>query len=169
MNLFDQTTSAHRAPESLAESVRRTADRLDPQGLPGPFRDPQREASQANSEFLFRLLPRIEDSVGAGIRTSVNDDILDREGVEPLPELWVKRVAGIRLQGIDLREPFEVESGKPLHDFIWHVTKFVQTALGKHIAFDVRALVRVGGNEARLFERRAIPVQQARRVADVGG
>src|SRR5215471_8726104 len=48
-------TSAHRAPESLAESVRRTADRLDPHGLPGPFRDPQREASQANSEFLFLL------------------------------------------------------------------------------------------------------------------
>src|SRR5215475_13702396 len=48
--------SVHPALESLAESVRRTPDRLDPQGLPGPFRDPQREASQANSEFLFRLL-----------------------------------------------------------------------------------------------------------------
>src|SRR5262249_32698724 len=54
--------SAQRAPQSLAKSVRRTADRLDPQGLPGPFRDPQREASQANFEFLFRLLPRIKDS-----------------------------------------------------------------------------------------------------------
>src|SRR5215467_15000658 len=54
--------SAHRAPESLAESIRRTADRLDPQGLSGSFRDPQREASQANFEFLFRLLPQIEDS-----------------------------------------------------------------------------------------------------------
>ena len=46
----------------LAESVRRTADRLYPQGLPGPVREPQREASPANLEFLFRLLLRIEDS-----------------------------------------------------------------------------------------------------------
>jgi hypothetical protein len=58
--------SAHGAPESVAESVRRTADRLDPKRVPGPFRDPQREASQANSELLFRLLPRIEDAFRTG-------------------------------------------------------------------------------------------------------
>src|SRR5215831_14636087 len=54
--------SARCAPESPAESIRRTADRLDPQGLPGAFRDPQREASPANLEFLFRLQSRIKDS-----------------------------------------------------------------------------------------------------------
>src|SRR5215469_4550387 len=54
------------AKDTLAESVRRTADRLDSKRVPGHFRDPQREASQANSEFLFRLLPRIEDSFRTG-------------------------------------------------------------------------------------------------------
>ena len=54
--------SALRPPESLAESLRRTPDRLDPQGRPGPFPDLPREASQANPKFIFHLLPRIEDS-----------------------------------------------------------------------------------------------------------
>src|SRR5262252_1188075 len=54
--------SAHRPPESLAESLRRTTDRLDPQGLPGPFHHLQRAASETNPKFLFHLLPRIEDS-----------------------------------------------------------------------------------------------------------
>jgi hypothetical protein len=44
-----------------AESLRRTPDRLDPQGLPGPFHL-QRAASKTNLEFLFHLLLRIEDS-----------------------------------------------------------------------------------------------------------
>src|SRR5499427_10839477 len=48
--------SAHRAPESLAESLRRTSDRLDPQGLPGPFHHLQRAASETNPKFLFHLL-----------------------------------------------------------------------------------------------------------------
>src|SRR5215467_4491184 len=61
---FEVTTegSAHRPPESLAESLRRTPDRLDPQGLPRPFRHLQRAASETNPEFIFHLLPRIEDS-----------------------------------------------------------------------------------------------------------
>src|SRR5262252_5720923 len=54
--------SAHRAPESLAESLRRTSDRLDPQGLPGPFHHLQRAASETNPKFLFHLLPWIEAS-----------------------------------------------------------------------------------------------------------
>src|SRR5215469_10767635 len=54
--------SAHRRPESLAESLRRTPYRLDPQGLPGPFHYLQRAASETNPEFLFHLLSRIEDS-----------------------------------------------------------------------------------------------------------
>src|SRR5215469_1063768 len=54
------------AKDTLAESVRRTADRLDSKRVPGHFRDPQREAYQANPEFLFRLLPRIEDSFRTG-------------------------------------------------------------------------------------------------------
>src|SRR5215472_4568732 len=64
---FEVTTegSAHRPPESLAESLRRTPDRLDPQGLPRPFRHLQRAASETNPEFIFHLLPRIEDSFRA--------------------------------------------------------------------------------------------------------
>src|SRR5215472_12206721 len=46
----------------MAESRRRTPDRLDPQGLPGPFHHLQRAASETNPEFIFHLLPRIEDS-----------------------------------------------------------------------------------------------------------
>src|SRR5262249_61461649 len=34
---------------------------LDPQGLPGPFHHLQHAASETNPEFLFHLLPRIED------------------------------------------------------------------------------------------------------------
>jgi hypothetical protein len=50
-------------PESLAESLRRTPDRLDPQGLPGPFHHLlQRAASETNPEFIFYLLSPIEDS-----------------------------------------------------------------------------------------------------------
>src|SRR5215467_2737708 len=49
-------------PESLAESLRRTPDRLDPQGLPGKFHHLQRAASETNPEFIFHLLSRIEDS-----------------------------------------------------------------------------------------------------------
>src|SRR6516164_10794736 len=48
--------------ESMAESLRRTPDRLDPQGLPGPFHHLQRAASETNPEFIFHLRPRIEDS-----------------------------------------------------------------------------------------------------------
>jgi putative transposase len=36
---------ADRTPESLAESLRRTPDRLDTKRLPEPFRDPERQAS----------------------------------------------------------------------------------------------------------------------------
>src|SRR6516162_5196788 len=46
----------------MAESLRRTPDRLDPQGLPEPFHHLQRAASETNPEFIFHLLPRIEDS-----------------------------------------------------------------------------------------------------------
>jgi hypothetical protein len=56
--------SAYRAPESLAESVRRTPDRLHTKRLPGPFRDPERQASYEDPDFIFRLLPRIEDLLG---------------------------------------------------------------------------------------------------------
>jgi hypothetical protein len=54
------------ASESLAESVRRTPDRLDTERLLEPFRDPQRPASQENARIVFRLLPRVEDPFGAG-------------------------------------------------------------------------------------------------------
>src|SRR5215467_9812313 len=57
--------TAHRPPESLAESLRRTPDRLDPQGLLRPFHHLQRAASETNTEFIFHLLPWIEDSFRA--------------------------------------------------------------------------------------------------------
>src|SRR6516225_3195226 len=52
--------------DDLRQSLRRTPDRLDPPGLPGPFPDLQRAASETNPEFLFHLLPRIEDSFRTG-------------------------------------------------------------------------------------------------------
>src|SRR6516225_3947157 len=52
--------------DDLRQSLRRTPDRLDPPGLPGPFHHLQRAASETNPEFLFHLLPRIEDSFRTG-------------------------------------------------------------------------------------------------------
>src|SRR6516225_7217067 len=52
--------------DDLRESLRRTPDRLNPPGLPGPLPDLQRAASETNPEFLFRLLSRIEDSFRTG-------------------------------------------------------------------------------------------------------
>jgi hypothetical protein len=56
--------SPHRASESLAESIRRTPDRLHTKRLLEPLRDPERQVSQENPGFVFRLLPRIEDPFG---------------------------------------------------------------------------------------------------------
>ncbi len=44
----------------------RTPDRLHPQRMPEPFRDSEREESQADRDFIFRLLPRVEDPFRAG-------------------------------------------------------------------------------------------------------
>src|SRR5215469_2328386 len=57
-------TRAHRAPESLAKSVRRTADRLDSKRVPGSLRDRER-TSEADPDFIFRSLPRVRDALGA--------------------------------------------------------------------------------------------------------
>ena len=56
----------HGTTQPLAESLRRTSDRLNPKRLFEPFRDPEREAPEADSGLLFQVLPRVEDSPGAG-------------------------------------------------------------------------------------------------------
>src|ERR1039458_4157571 len=55
----------NRTHESLAESVCRTPNRFHTQRLPAPGRNPERQASEENPGFVFRLLPRVEDALGA--------------------------------------------------------------------------------------------------------
>jgi hypothetical protein len=55
---------AHHAPESLAESVRRMRDRLDPKRVPGPLRDPERETSKAGPGLYISLTTTRQGRIG---------------------------------------------------------------------------------------------------------
>jgi len=55
----------NRTAESLAESVCRTPNRFHTQRLLEPFRDCERQASEENPGFVFRLLPWVEYAFGA--------------------------------------------------------------------------------------------------------
>jgi hypothetical protein len=48
--------SSHGPAQSVAESIRRTPDRLHPPGVPEPFRDPECQTSEEDAEKLFPLL-----------------------------------------------------------------------------------------------------------------
>ena len=52
------------APQSLAEPLRRTPDRLAPKRVLEPFHHPEREASEASPGLVFRLLPRVPNPFG---------------------------------------------------------------------------------------------------------
>jgi len=64
--------SPHGSPEPLAESVRGALDRLDPKGVPEPFRDPERTASEADSGLVFPLLPHVQNPFGARQAMSIS-------------------------------------------------------------------------------------------------
>src|SRR5262249_13372587 len=48
--------SSHGPAQSVAESIRRTPDRLHPPGVPEPLRDPECQTSEEDAEKLFPLL-----------------------------------------------------------------------------------------------------------------
>src|SRR6266567_4776814 len=59
------------------QSICRTSNRLHSKRLLESFRDPEREASQENSGFVFRLLPRIEDPFGPRQAMSISSPSLE--------------------------------------------------------------------------------------------
>jgi hypothetical protein len=62
-------------------------DRLDTQRLLEPFRDPKRQASKANTRCVFRLLSRIEDSLGLEKQCPFPGPIASGGKNEEIPQL----------------------------------------------------------------------------------
>ena len=58
--------SPHRSSEPLAKSIRRAPNRHAAAKVLEPFRDPQRQASEKNSHFIFSLLSRLQNSPRPG-------------------------------------------------------------------------------------------------------
>src|SRR5262249_39960719 len=75
------------APESLAEPLRQTPDRLDMKRLLEPLRHPEREAFEANPGFVFWLLPWFPDRIW-GSTSNGSNQISDAEK-RSMPDAFV--------------------------------------------------------------------------------
>src|SRR5581483_293268 len=67
---------ADSAPEPMAKRIRGTPDRIDPTGVPEPFRYPESAPPEKDADRLPVLLPPDADTPGAGQTMSCRSPIV---------------------------------------------------------------------------------------------